>query len=207
MSPCSVYGLATARAAGSFAAASDDFCLPTPLPKYVGADEGERREGDGDGEKNAARPEAEWESEDIGKRNLPEPEYEEIDDRRRPRVTRAVERLRDDHAACVEEKTAGDDPQSLRAVAVHFRAGGGLREDTHNLVGEDNKEQPHDPEEAHVIKARAPDSPLGTLRFPRAECLADYGGRRVRQTKRGQQCEHDDAQADGVACQRRIAET
>src|SRR5262249_4789291 len=128
MSPCSVYGLATARAAGSFATASDGFCLPTPLPKYVGADEGKRREGDGDGEEDAARPEAEFEGEDIGKRNLPEPEYEEIDDRRCPRVTRAVERLRDDHAVCVEEKTARDDPQSLRAVSVHFGAGGGLRE-------------------------------------------------------------------------------
>src|SRR6516162_10012521 len=77
--------------------ASDDFCLPTPLPKYVGADEGKRRKSDGDGEEDAARPKAECEGEDVGERNLPEPEYEEIDDRRRPCVTRAVERLRDDH--------------------------------------------------------------------------------------------------------------
>src|SRR5262249_54939576 len=123
-----------------FATTSDDFCLPTTLPKYVGADEGKRRESDGDGEEDAARPEAEFEGEHIGERNLPEPEYEEIDDRRRPRVPGAVERLRDDHAVGVEEKSARDDPQSLRTVAVHFGAGGGLREDTDDLVGEDNKE-------------------------------------------------------------------
>ena len=64
-----------------FATASDDFCLPPALPKYVGAHEGKRRESDGDGEEDAARPEAEIEGEDIGERNLPEPEYEEIDDR------------------------------------------------------------------------------------------------------------------------------
>src|SRR4051812_5021076 len=173
--------------------------LPAPAPEDERAYDGERREGNGDGEENSARPQPEMQGQRVGERNLPEPEDEEVDDGRRARVARAVEALRDDHAVRVEEEAARDDTQAVFAVGVNLRPRGRVREEADDGVCEDDEDQADGPEEDHVVEGREPHGLLRALGLARAERLADERRRRVRHAPRRQQREHDDAQADGVS--------
>ena len=49
-------------------------------------------------------------------RQLQQPEHEQVDERRRPRVARAVERLRQHHAVRVEQEPEAHDPQATHRV-------------------------------------------------------------------------------------------
>src|SRR5947209_7517657 len=113
--------------------------LPTSAAEEDCADDRERRERNRDGEEDAARPHLEREGQRVREWNLPQPEDEEVDDGRRPSVARAVEALRQNHSEGVEQKSARDDSQTLLAVALHLRPGGGVREDVDNRPREDDE--------------------------------------------------------------------
>src|SRR5262249_2510413 len=70
------------------------FQFPPPSPEDHGAHHGHRRKGDGYCPEHAGRTHAEQFRQNVGDRNLAQPEAEHVDDRRRPRVAGAVERLR-----------------------------------------------------------------------------------------------------------------
>src|SRR5262245_27172951 len=83
---------------GAYRRPSDAPRLPAPAAEEPAACDGVGREGDRDGEEDAARAEAEGVGEGPRERDLEDPEDEEIEEGRRPGVAGAVERLTEDHA-------------------------------------------------------------------------------------------------------------
>ena len=69
-------------------------------------------------------PRASARREPPGQRDLPQPEHDQVDQRRRPRVAGAVERLRQHHAIGVEHEAEADDPQAVDGVRLHVRIAG-----------------------------------------------------------------------------------
>src|SRR4029079_19219958 len=97
--------------------------LPVAATENQGADDGERRKGNRDGGEDTLGTHAELATEDISERDFPEPEDEKVDDRRRPGVAGAVERLSERHAVGVKQKSVSDDAETVHTVMSDFRGG------------------------------------------------------------------------------------
>src|SRR5438132_14417150 len=67
--------------------------LPAAAAEERRARERERRKSNRDRDEHSARPEPDDSCQHVGERDLPQPEAEEVQPRRRPRVAGSVERL------------------------------------------------------------------------------------------------------------------
>src|SRR6267378_503727 len=170
--------------------------LPPPAPEQDRADDGERREGSGDGDEHAPRAESEVHGERPRERNLPQPEAAQVEPGGRPGVTGTVERLREHHPPGVEYVPVADDPQAHRR---HWRDPRVGREQRHNRVREQREYQAHGAEKAHVVNSGNPYGPLGAFRLPGAQPLPDHRRGGIGQAPGRQQREDEDPDADRVS--------
>src|SRR5262245_22592950 len=152
--------------------------LPMAAAEERDAHERHHRERERHGEEDARQPEPGDPSEEIRERDLAEPQAADVDERRRLRVARAVERLRQHVAVRVEREAGGDDSQPARGDRPDDRIG---REGRDDCVGERDEEDRDGREKRHVVERREPDRRLRAIRFLRAEVLADERRGGVRQ--------------------------
>src|SRR5450432_2335946 len=182
---------------------SDLLLLPPPALERERTHDGDRRKGDRDRPKDADGPVPERLREDVRERDLPEPEAHEVDDGRRERVARAVERLHHHHPVRVEEEAERDGTQTRDADRDDGRVG---REEAYQEVRARHEYDADASEKDHVVEARDPDGLLRPVRLARAEALPDHRGRRVRHAPRRQDREHDDPDRDRVPGEHRASE-
>src|SRR5215216_1328687 len=178
--------------------------LPTPTPKDQGTHDCERRKCDGNGEKYTSGTHPQPDAKHVSKRNLPKPEYEEVDYGWRPRIAGPIERLAKHHAVSVKEKSVSDYAQTIDSIMSDLGLGIVERND---LRRENDEHQPHQPEKDHVVKPSLPDCAFGAFRITSAERLADHSRGCVRHSPRRQQSEKDHANPDRVPGHRVAAET
>jgi hypothetical protein len=95
--------------------------LPATATENQGADDCERRKGNRYGGEDTFGTHAELNTEDIAERDFPEPEDEKVDDRGRPSVAGAVERLSEHHAIGVKQKAVSYDAKTVHTIASDFR--------------------------------------------------------------------------------------
>src|SRR5438093_7433421 len=104
--------------------ASDFRPFPSSLTKESRADDRQGRIRDRQRRWNAAGAEGRPERQRPCERNLPHPEDEHVDERRRPRVAGAVERLRQHHPVRIEQEPQADDAQAGGAKRLRQDVGG-----------------------------------------------------------------------------------
>src|SRR5262249_16764100 len=150
--------------------------LPLPAAEERGAEHGEQRKRHRNRPESTLRSDLPYAREQVGERDLEQPEAQQVEERRRERVAGAVERLRQDDAVRVEQKSAAHDAQAADAVAGNISV---AREGADELRREDKKQEAHESEEHHVVERRAPDRGLGAVGLLRAEILTHERGRRV----------------------------
>src|SRR6266571_8875443 len=151
---------------------------------------------DDDGPKDAAGTHAQGDGEKIGEGYLQQPETEEMHDRRRDGVSRAVEGLEHDHAVGITDVAVAENAQAGDGQWDDERIAG---EETDDRFGEDDEEHADGAEKNHVVKAGAPDGSFRALGLLGAEVLADEGGGGVAEAPTRHQHEDQDADGDGVA--------
>ena len=64
-----------------------------------------------------------FDPQNVRERDFPQPEDEQVDDRRRPGVARTIERLSQYHAVGVEEEAVRNDAQAINAILRDVRIG------------------------------------------------------------------------------------
>jgi hypothetical protein len=98
--------------------------LPVALREEPGADGRQRDEGDADGDEGAGGTEAAGRGEEPRQRNLPQPQDDKVDPRRRPSIAGAVERLGQHHAVAGERKPERHDAKAADAESRHVGVAG-----------------------------------------------------------------------------------
>src|SRR5688572_13404900 len=99
----------------------NDLQFPLPAPEEDRRNDRQQGKGDGDRPENAVRSEIEAVRQQIGERDLEEPEDKEIQISGRPGVARAVKGGFQNHPQTVENKTVGDNVQGVRPVSQNLR--------------------------------------------------------------------------------------
>jgi hypothetical protein len=90
--------------------------LPFSPREYPCTDQGQGRERYHYGPEHSMGAEARVVGQNVGQRNLQQPETAEIDQRRRPRVPGSVQRIGQDHSIGVEEESKADSAQARNRV-------------------------------------------------------------------------------------------
>src|SRR5436189_3112857 len=175
---------------------SDFFLFPAAAAEDEDAHDGERREGDGNRSEDASRPESDNARQNIGERDLPEPETKQVDDRGREGIPGTVEGLNDHHATGIKQETVADEAQAVHPVGNHGRI---IGEEPYQPARKYYEEEPECPEKYHVVEAGEPNRPLSPLRLPCSQALSHHGRRGIAHSPGWQEREDDDTQPDRVA--------
>src|SRR5215217_7189250 len=177
--------------------------LPTTTTKHRRAHDSEGRKRNHHRDKHTSRPEAHLHTQHVRQRDLPEPEYEEVDDRRCPRVASAIERLTDHHAVCVKQEAIRHDPETIDPVMRNVRI---VRVKPDNLRRKKDEDEPDNPEKDHVVEPGFPHRTLGALRILCSQRLPHHRRSSVGHSPGRQECEEDYANSKRVTCNRIAAE-
>src|SRR6185503_18806140 len=121
-----------------------------------------------DSQENAAGSQTKNFRQHVSKREFPQPEHEQVDDCRRPRIPGAIERLRQHHAVSVEKKTVSHDAQAIDPVRHNVWIGS---KQSYYLSREQYENQSYATEKDEVVETRLPHRAFGALRFPGAQRL------------------------------------
>ena len=129
-------------------------------------------------------------------RDLPQPEAEQVQPRRGPRIAGAIEGVGEHHAIRVEHIAIADNAQALGGDRRNRRIVGELIRDG---VRERDEDEPGGAQKDQVVERRAPHRLLAALGLAGSQCLTDHRRGRVCQTPRRQEREDDDADGDLVS--------
>src|SRR6185369_5148427 len=98
----------------------DNSGLPATAAENQGTDDCQSRKGNRNGIENTLGTHAKLDAQDVTQRDFPEPEDEKVDDRGRPGVAGAVERLSEHHTVGVKQKPVSDDAKTVHTVVSDF---------------------------------------------------------------------------------------